>query len=528
MTDLRGITHQFETATTRAALISAMQDATLYLGFEVFSVTIRLVNIGGGAWRVLMSSFPRDFLNWYDREQILDEDPLLRRAMGSTAPFYSDELDPAAIAKSPKAHAFIQLARQFGAEFFLSCAQHHLDGSVTLVSLGGSARSQPADREAIRHKAAWIVAHLHDALERVVVPQVAARRGQLGVLTRIERSMLELLARGHGAREIARLLEVSPRSVRYHANRVREKLGARSLNQAVSHAIESRQIALASSAPWGVGARPRVVYSPDGNSSWSVRRPSFDMALREVRSASCLELLAQAARRCAVAAGFERLAFILRSPGASGGTALLLTNDADVQQGPEDPGALIRSCLAPRPMAGCVPAFWDEDQGFSVGSPADGVPVGICGITLAVDGCSSILGMSLPVSPDSERFVRRQACFRLARELHDRARALMELPSPGLSEGELMALRQMVAGSSIRKVAVDGHHKERTLRYRLTVTARKLGARNSRHALAIATERGLLQRDMGRLLSRELIRPFGGHPGSAGALSSVAAMAPAG
>lgn len=498
--------------------MQTMQAATAFLGFSFFSVTTRLVHIGGGAWRVVMSSLPREFLGWYDQEQIADDDPLLLRSLESVAPFYSDELDLGRFARTPRALSFLNKASECGAGFSLSCAQHDPVGAVTIASFLCRQAPGSFNRDECREKAAWIVAHLHDALDRIVVRQLAARRGQLGALTRLECSMLELLARGYAAREVSGLLGVSPRSVRYHANRVREKMGALSLNQAVGRAIESRQITLSGATlPSHWSGLPKLVHVAERDSAWPVRDPSFEMAVREVRSATSLERLAQAAQRAAAAQGFQRFAFVLRTPAAAEASQLVLTNDPAGPRGADGAGALVRSCVAARSRLRCVPRFWDE---MSQDAAGDGrraaVAHGITGMTLAADGCSSALSLGAPARTGADRFEDRRACFRLTRELHERACLLGSAPRPSLSDGDLQALTQMVGGASIRKVAVRRQQKERSLRYRVSIVARKLGARNSRHAVAIATERGLLPRQMGRLLSRELIRPAGVYPDPGG------------
>lgn len=505
MLNIREIVHQFETATTRSGLIQALQAATSALGYEFFSVTVRLVHIGGGAWRILLSSMPREFLNWYDQEQILDEDPILRRAMDTMSPFYADELDPIAIARSPKAQAFMQAARKFGVASLLASAQQDHEGAATILTVGGS-RVEPPDREGIREQVAWLVAHVHEAITRIVVAPVTARRGALGKLTRLERSMLELLARGHGAREISQMLAVSSRSVRYHALRVREKLGASSLNQAVSRAIESRQITLCgNSLPSHWSGLPRMIFARPQDTAWSIREPTFEMSLREVRAASTIERLAQGALRGAAAEGFSKFAFLHRSTGLGGSSPLVFSNDPAAQGGFDNPGPLLRACTSFRNRPSCVPWRWGR-EGAGPQDPVEGE--GIACVTLGTDGSSSVLVLAATAEIPVDPYERRHRVFQLARTLHERACALTSEPKPSLSEGDLQALRQMVNGSTIRKVAVEQRRRERTLRYQLTVVARKLGARNSRHALAIATERGLLPRDMGRLLSRELIRPF--------------------
>ena len=81
----------------------------------------------------------------------------------------------------------------------------------------------------------------------VTVPAAAeftrdeARLQSLGITAR-ELEVLELIAAGHATREIADLLHVSENTVKTHASRVFDKLGANRRTQAVQKARQHRLI----------------------------------------------------------------------------------------------------------------------------------------------------------------------------------------------------------------------------------------------------------------------------------------------
>jgi RNA polymerase sigma factor (sigma-70 family) len=64
-----------------------------------------------------------------------------------------------------------------------------------------------------------------------------ADRERLAALTEREREVLQLVARGLHAKEIARELDISPRTVEVHKARIMDKLGARNVAELVRLAV---------------------------------------------------------------------------------------------------------------------------------------------------------------------------------------------------------------------------------------------------------------------------------------------------
>jgi DNA-binding NarL/FixJ family response regulator len=76
-------------------------------------------------------------------------------------------------------------------------------------------------------------------LERFRHPAQAA--ATLRLSTR-EREVLQLIAEGHAAKEICHVLNISARTVAFHRNNIKRKLGLRSVPELTKHAIEQRLI----------------------------------------------------------------------------------------------------------------------------------------------------------------------------------------------------------------------------------------------------------------------------------------------
>ena len=104
----------------------------------------------------------------------------------------------------------------------------------------------------LKHAAATeLVAAIREAVQgrTYVTPLIAAdllreyrdrgdhRATDFGQLTPRQREVLQLVAEGHSAKEIARLLHISPRTAEFHKARLMETLGATSTADLVRHAI---------------------------------------------------------------------------------------------------------------------------------------------------------------------------------------------------------------------------------------------------------------------------------------------------
>lgn len=70
--------------------------------------------------------------------------------------------------------------------------------------------------------------------------RAGSQRGQKAApkLTPRQREVLQLVAEGHSAKEIASLLDISPRTVEFHKYRIMEELNLRSIAEMIQYAIK--------------------------------------------------------------------------------------------------------------------------------------------------------------------------------------------------------------------------------------------------------------------------------------------------
>lgn len=85
------------------------------------------------------------------------------------------------------------------------------------------------------------------SLASALVPGITMLRPVNGALTNREREVLSLIARGLAAKQVAKHLGISPKTVERHKTRIFDKLGVPNQAAAVSVGLTNR---LVGSAPW--------------------------------------------------------------------------------------------------------------------------------------------------------------------------------------------------------------------------------------------------------------------------------------
>jgi DNA-binding NarL/FixJ family response regulator len=94
-----------------------------------------------------------------------------------------------------------------------------------------------AIRSALRGKT-YVTPLLAGELMRNSQEAVLEQRDELTKLTARQREVLQLLAEGHSAREIAKILTISARTVEFHKYRIMEDLGIKSTAELVRFAVK--------------------------------------------------------------------------------------------------------------------------------------------------------------------------------------------------------------------------------------------------------------------------------------------------
>lgn len=183
------------------------------------------------SFNVVNISYPSEWLDYYLFKKYYQIDPIIKEHITHfKLQFLADTYNTYQIHNLPK--EFISLTEDFGLKKGYTHGMKNPKGGGSLFSFSGDS-IEPAPRtEAILEH---IIPHLHETLIRIL----GQHNGKQDItLSPREREVLNWIKQGKGSWDISVILGISERTVNFHNNNIKEKLGVISRAQAVAVAIE--------------------------------------------------------------------------------------------------------------------------------------------------------------------------------------------------------------------------------------------------------------------------------------------------
>ncbi len=132
------------------------------------------------------------------------------------------------------------LAQEAGLRDGITIPWHGPNGQVGLLSLiTRTPRTEHQWLSAIPFLS-WLATHIFEAVARVCLSYTVPREP----LSQRELEVCQWAAEGKQVSDIAKILGITPRTVTFHLERIVEKLGANSKNQAISLALKQGMVRL--------------------------------------------------------------------------------------------------------------------------------------------------------------------------------------------------------------------------------------------------------------------------------------------
>lgn len=147
---------------------------------------------------------------------------------------------------SKKGHAFLEDAINYGIASGVCYMFHGPHNSHVVIALNSStAVCDEIRRQAVARNLPHVLMfghYFHEVFMRSVIEVGLAPRAAGAPLSRRERECLELASHGQTTEDIAGKLEISARTVQFHFDSIRAKLGAANRQEAIAIAVRTGAI----------------------------------------------------------------------------------------------------------------------------------------------------------------------------------------------------------------------------------------------------------------------------------------------
>lgn len=185
---------------------------------------------------VIYSDSPPELLQAIDRELVYENHPMVSRALQTQIPFLVSELRRDPVNKDARWTELLADVVKHGEALVVPVWR---DGEpIAGISFGGERPDTSGIARALLQVAA------HAAIERAFDLRQGKGASPGLTLTVRETQCLRYVAIGHSDAEIGKMLGISPRTVRFHVDSAKTKLGVSTRVQAIAKALRERIIAV--------------------------------------------------------------------------------------------------------------------------------------------------------------------------------------------------------------------------------------------------------------------------------------------
>ncbi len=223
-------------------LLPFVDSITRHLGFETFLYAASAMSKPDHEQKAYVyTTLPLAWVVRYDQMAYVEVDPRVVVTWDSAVPLIWDQTNVRG--RGAKPDAFLDDALDHGIASGVSFMFHGPQNSHVLVALNSPIPTNDDIRlQAITRNLPDIMMfghYFHEIFMRSVIEIGAAPRSAGAPLSKRERECLTLAARGLTTDDIAMKLEISSRTVQFHFDSIRSKLGAANRQEAVALAVQS-------------------------------------------------------------------------------------------------------------------------------------------------------------------------------------------------------------------------------------------------------------------------------------------------
>lgn len=234
----------FEPVLNAPSLIDLAREVrkiTRHIGFRHYLYGAQIQTRGGETLQYIFSGYPEQWMQTYQSDRYIEIDPIVEHCFfrNTTCPLVWDSR----LFDTPARRAFWEEAQGNGVASGLSVPIRAAQGEVALLSVANPERGRDAlDHQAHATGLMYVLSgYLHEAIRQlvyapeliqVVPPKLSPR----------EAECLAWWANGKTAWEIGHILNLSERTIRFHLDNIKAKLGVYKKNQIIARAVKLRLI----------------------------------------------------------------------------------------------------------------------------------------------------------------------------------------------------------------------------------------------------------------------------------------------
>jgi DNA-binding CsgD family transcriptional regulator len=192
----------------------------------------------------VFTTLSREWVALYEQQAYIEVDPRLSRALDSALPVIWDH--DSEYGQSARIDTFLDDSLKHGVGSGVVVGIHGSHSVRVIVALSSRSRQISAsERASVTNHLGEIVLfaiYFHELFMKSVIARGIAPESQGSPLSPRELQCIGLAARGQTSRDIAFKLGISERTIQFHFDSIRSKLGAANRQEAVAKAIADKLI----------------------------------------------------------------------------------------------------------------------------------------------------------------------------------------------------------------------------------------------------------------------------------------------
>jgi len=211
------------------------------LGFDSFAYALSTnPHPDKSAQLFVFTTMPAEWMVLYDQKAYVEVDPRIQMIYDSTTPVIWDQ--DSMRGKSPRGDEFLDDAGRFGTCSGLAFTLHDVrHGGIMIVYNSRHPQTDTTRMQVIQRNLPDLLSfghYFHEWFMKSVVDKGFPSKLKGAPLSGRERGVLQMVAHGLSNDDIAHKLEISERTVRFHLDGARTKLGASNRQESVAMAMQ--------------------------------------------------------------------------------------------------------------------------------------------------------------------------------------------------------------------------------------------------------------------------------------------------